>query len=508
MKGIFFFLFILIQPVVASADILFIDTNNAPNEIAAAERAAALRHEKLVVLPLRDTPEKKAAVEQLRDLQVKELQTYEPAVQIWRIGDKAKADLAREQKSSNPDPKKLQQLQSQIDKATSQYSEKSTELAPQILKIKDQMNAISHLPTYSDTELERVLADAEKNKRNFDTVIISGHYGFQEFYGSLGMVYKSSLKETFARHPRLFDSVRSIYGWGCYGATPAASTWWMNAFPHVDLVGGFDAGSASQERPPNGKYLEGLLVREAELMRKSDAVNAPAQVTEIAREIRAIPGFNMMNSAACTRAECVGMNTGIIDLHNLGQSCTQEAWDVLNNTSSRFKSVMQGGENPPCDTGRSWLREFYNQLRDHQHCGQVEGPLQTNYSTLEALADQVVKVIFWRQVISNAFAYNRTDFDQGKTVLTKMGVSVPDMSLAGACDPPTQGQKTLTFRDMTSLTQGICSQVYATSEPDQTILSTCCRHLSQLQQLGSCIPFSWVEPPRPGGEIEAPNCEK
>ena len=35
------------------ADILFIDVNNAASEVAAAQRAADARHEKLIVVPIR-----------------------------------------------------------------------------------------------------------------------------------------------------------------------------------------------------------------------------------------------------------------------------------------------------------------------------------------------------------------------------------------------------------------------------------------------------------------------
>ena len=62
---------ILTLSQICHADILFIDTNNAPDEIKAAQKAADARGEKLIVIPARTAAQEKILM-QMREIENEE----------------------------------------------------------------------------------------------------------------------------------------------------------------------------------------------------------------------------------------------------------------------------------------------------------------------------------------------------------------------------------------------------------------------------------------------------
>jgi hypothetical protein len=494
--------------VSAHADILFIDVNDAPAEIAAAQKAADARHEKLVVIPDRSKPEQQAALKKLRVISDQVDTIMAPTATIWRNADSSQKALIKEQSADKPDPAKVAALTAKTADLITAYNNSLTALQPQMDQYAAQMTAIPNLPKLNSDSLNSLLASYHTQHKTISSIIISGHHGDDDFTGYLGDIKEDDIRQGFAQYPEMYSAVRSVYGWGCYSATLSGSHWWFNAFPNVALVGGFDAGAPSSAREADTDYLFQILTKEKQLIATMDIRDNKARARVFSQELHAIGGFDETNGAACTRSDCVGINTGVVDMSDLSKTCNIQVLEMISADLDRANQVLSGSEDPPCNTQNSWLRTLYNNLRQHEFCATQEGPNKADWAPVKGLADTIVQMIFWGQIQANVVHYYQSDFDRFAALAKKYDVPAPDMSLPRSCNPPTPGAKTITPKDISALmdsTQSVIGKLDPANSADMVVTNNVLEHAVMIQNL-KCVPFTWVEPPRPTG-LDQPLCD-
>lgn len=103
------------------------------------------------------------------------------------------------------------------------------------------------LPQSSTTEsfeqqIRNALTAQTNAKKTFSTVILSGHYARQKFYGDSGEIPFGRLSAVF-KDPQ-FSNIRkgvdSLLLWGCYTARPRAIADWKALLPGTQMLAGFN----------------------------------------------------------------------------------------------------------------------------------------------------------------------------------------------------------------------------------------------------------------------------
>jgi hypothetical protein len=496
-------LLIVLSYSFARADILFVDMDDAPEEIAAAKQAATQRHERLLVIPHRSTPEEIDALYEVNKFEFEKTQVMEPATGLWKKFDVIHAQLLSEQAKTHPNQKIENQLRILEGAALATYNKKFNEL---IVKKADPLTAeekkIPNLPTFKIEDLRALLADEENQKKTISAIILSGHHGDGEFHGVLGNINRADLLKEFAVYPTLLKGVHSIFGWGCYTVTIDNEDWWTTNWPQVNLLAGFEGGAPSSVNIESHILLQELLVRDAELRARSLALKTPKQLRGLGHDIESLYEFSDMNTAVTTRQVYTGHSSGIISLTDIASTCNDQALQTLKAPFAHFQAVLDGKEAQPCETQHTWLRSYYDQLRAYVHCPKIQSPMKVKFAPFKGMADKAVKALFWPQVTANAFSYYQKDLVPALDFLDETGVGTPNLNLPRACEPTLPNSGSITSKEISDLQAAICAII-----PSHPEFKKACTALTMVQSLSPCIPFSWVEPPLPDGSVEPPLCE-
>ena len=106
-----------------------------------------------------------------------------------------------------------------------------------------------------------------KNQQNkISSLIISGHDGNGHFTGSKGSMSYSDFANILESHPELKESVKSLYLWGCYTATPGSIiNNWKPTFKNLDVIIGYDGSAPANDKLAGHNYLADALVKEKKM---------------------------------------------------------------------------------------------------------------------------------------------------------------------------------------------------------------------------------------------------
>ena len=508
---VLFSIFISAASTVCSADILFIDTNNAPDEIEAARKAAVIRGEKLIVIPAR-TPEQEKILMKMREIENEISHVNAGEYTAFRDMDQVRVQLSKERALPHPDPIRIKKLEDQENLYSQKMGEEANKVQGKTEVLEAKEAALKNTVTVSVKELQTLVDSYKGKKEKITSIIFSGHHDFSSYSGVLGTMDKTDVTNAFKSNPSLYQGIVSVYGLGCYSATPAEKDWWLQSFPNIKILGGYEAAAPGSGMPAGLNFLTGILVKEAQLIKIEDDKKTEHDVHLVAGIVRAIPGFTQANTAVCTRDIFVGNNTGAMDLTKPNPLCTQKSLDELKSDGQRFatlkKAAAPGVENIPCDGQHSWLRTYYTELRTHQHCGTELSPLANDFLQYTGDADRVIRIIDSGEIFENFKAFYAADFSKLNPLAVQCKISVPNMSAEIECTPPPEQKPTAKkitrneiLQFVTQLNQSACTK----SGLNSVFLDSLGGKFSQLMTDVNCIPLNWVNPPTPGKAIESPD---
>jgi len=385
----------------ARADILFIDANNSPAEVAEARRAAIARGEKLLVVP-----------------------------------EHAEAGA--------------------LDK--------------------DFLN-------------QRVVA-ALKTGRTFDSIIVSGESIGDKFMGKNGAITAEEISDVVHNNPVLLKTVHSIYGLGCYSASFSMAIRWKTMMPGLKMIVGYDGQAPKNIRQSGLDFLYGALLKEKTII---DANNNEQSRKDIEKIIRSIPDFNMNHDVVYTENACFSSNFKSITPEDFTSRCTPQSFDVASEHAMDFFSMLHPElrqDNVPCDRQNSKLREFYEQIRKHDHCKDVDD--NTNFAFLKASANQVIRMIYFSNVLANFEATHKSELNELANIEKEHQPGFPELDLqeSFACDK----NAGLTRPEITKWIQKLGQSESELSGHEKDLVSSL--QLKMETQLSSmnCVPDSWIEP--------------
>ncbi len=502
-----FFLF----ATTASADILFIDTNNSPEEIAAAKKGADARGEKLVVVPTR-TPEQQKVLDQIHQYELQIAVATKEGTVAWREMDQFRTQLQNEQQKGHPNQARVNQLNALIDAAYAKM-QKADEAAqskidPIIAKEKTLIHKVN-LSVSSD-EIRQVVKSHHDQKKPFSTIVFSGHHDSAAFSGILGSISKDDVVNTFKTWPDMAGGVKSGLGLGCYSATPAENEWWRKSFPKIQLIAGFDAGGPAASQPANRAFIEDFLTKDASIRKVGENKQTEHNLHLISGMVHDLNGFDGMNTAVCTKDIYIGRNTGEFDVTKATTLCTQKDLDALQKVYPRVTTMVlsaESKENPPCDGQHSWLRDYYNSLRGHQHCANPVEKLGYDYIPLVDDADAVIRLIDFQEVYENFKIYYKNQLAGMTSKLKACGVAPLNTQLKVACtnEPPRPKQPGEVNRgDILKYLDLVTKNPACTKDP---VIAKGFAQMNGLLRNLNCIPLSWVNPVPLGKTVDPPTCD-
>lgn len=320
--GLLIFFGISLSGFLASADILFLDLNDSPKEIEAAQRAAAKRGEKLIVLPT--------------------------------VTASQKADLQR----ARDEVRRTQQIQRQQCRGSRTRACEQAENA----YISAVESVGQYQPQVNFDVLKKELESMSRNKVSLSSVIISGHDGNGSFVGSRGGLSDKEVKEAFEAASPLGNSVKSLMLWGCYTTNIGSLEYnWKKVLPGLSVIAGYDGSAPAGDKPASWNYLEDILIKEKALSQAADQ----RTIQQIFKSIRDI---NIVTSAICVNQDIYVTPRGVKSIKKEIEGCKTLQSGQLTDKIMCYEKAEPGCEDIPSNTQSGPLRALYNEVQATKHC--------------------------------------------------------------------------------------------------------------------------------------------
>lgn len=318
---------------IARADILFIDCNDSPLEVEAAQRAAEERGEQLILL---------STVTEERALVIREARA-------------AHAKATRFQK----------QTCGQGSGSACDEAKKST-----AAKNSDLQKTLNSVPKLNGAMLRNALNQLKKEGTQISSLVISGHDGDRQFWGTYADFNETDLEQAFLANKPMGDGIRSMHLLGCYTATTEDFIrGWKKAFPSSMMVAGYGRQAPLGSRPVSGQVLEDLLKKEKALREETDK-------NELRNIFNGINGGNFGPSlAVCLdRNTVISRGRGVRSIDDDINACLVGSKEEEFQTQiySCYLNAEPGCEAIPSETNESNpLRQAYDFFQETKHCEEV-----------------------------------------------------------------------------------------------------------------------------------------
>lgn len=442
--GILVFLLFL-YPKSSLADILFLDLNNNPKEIEAAQKAAAKRREKLIVLP-QITNERKIEIKKLENELKKARNQYATLCnQITEACQRATATLSA---------------------ATTKYNESRKVLNKEFLS--------------------QELRQLHRQEVNLTSVVISGHDGNGSFDGVFGDLNDADIKEAFDSVSPFGESIRSLLLWGCYTTNIGSlETNWKKILPNLNVIAGFDDSAPLGDKPANWDLLEDILVKEKTL---TDARDQKA----LMHAFNSLRSANKTHAAICVNEDSYASPRGVISIKAELEKCKDLRSGELIERFQCYEKAQKGCEDVPADTQSGPLRSIYTELQKTKHCKKY---IPANLTVPDP--DVTLRLVHDKNVRTN-FEYLHSDgMNQINSLMKELNFSdslqlknIGKMKRKDFLDQISAIQKEIDNR-----TNAIKDDEGRIDDPLLLGLKNAIgpvRQLSQISQYDHCIPFGWV----------------
>lgn len=365
----FFVIFIGLTGATAKADVLFLDMNNSPLEIAAAKRGAAARGEKLVVIP--DTTQLKS------DLAFKSIQNEY---------------LAANKKLMDCTPNACEQAFEVFQKANEAYVD-------YLDKAKVYLN---------QKNLNSYLNQLKNQNITISSVIISGHDGNGKLHGTFGEINEKEFQKAFKDNEPIGQTVRSLLLWGCYTSNLNSSFFiWNNTLPHIEMIAGFEKIGPSNLQSSNFKYLESVMKAEKQLVEIHDVQNLKQQFKRLA-------SVNVLSASVCVRDLYVSHSLTTTKAELDKQCLPLSKLNEIETETECYIKALPGCTDIPENTSSSALRTLYNRIQDVSHCADY-------YTDFNAKPDEILRLIYYKQVVKNFSQLHKNEINSYLKRLIQFG---------------------------------------------------------------------------------------
>lgn len=439
----------------SQADILFINLNRGEKEIEAAERAAKTRGEKVIVIPGQDPS--KAAL----------LRSY-----ATRLNELSHS------RNFNTTPA----------------------LQAQYMALRDESNRISNHLTQES--LKKSVNDLAGKGVKLSAMVISGHDGNGDFFGMDGSVKNAELTDIFRGHPEMAKGLKQLILAGCYTAKAGLLDYqWKDPFSNLEALYGYNGSAPAADKLDGHTYIYNALARHKQLA----GAHTPGQIKDLASKM--IPPNLTTNASICLPNQKIVNRLAYQDMKDIWAKCPA-MYEKLSASSSMldcYRNGSPGCENPPTDTHNSPLRDFYNQVQNFQPC--YEEPANGNNYRRAASPEELIRLIFAKNVAKNYAQINRQSLLESKDVLLKAGVNEEIADKITKIDQ-------LSRKDIIDLDEKLGAfaggRLQTPSDYDKpeaaslVAISSIQRSLraSLIHFVPECVPFSWVDDHASG----APDC--
>jgi|GEM_PF-4510308 len=451
------FLFLLASA--ARADILFFDLNNSPQEVAAAEKAAKARGEKVLVYPI----------------------------------------------VKSEDSARLQALQNELNQIRRSFLNASStdrrSAERRYRELEDERRKISKRIRFGRDAAMGVLKDLNERGVKVNTIIMSGHDGNGDFSGKNGGLSSQSLMEIVKDNPAIRDSVKSVFLAGCYTVKPGTMEFnWQEAFPNLKIMAGYPGEAPANDKLAGHQFMERFLSRESTLLNQRN----PASLREEVRRI--IPPEIASTAAICLPDKKYATRSGIDDMEKTWKRC-EELREIMRNDGQIdqcFQRALVGCENPPADTHDGPLRNFYRAIQETRPCR-----YNPRFRDMEIPnGERVIRLIYWKNILKNFTEENTAALEETKKNFLMAGMpealadkitKLKDMSRKEILDYIREIEEYVRInmandRDLKDPERAV--GLLATKNAAKVLRE----HLAELSP--DCIPFHWVE----GDSNDHSNC--
>ena len=433
-------------------DILFLDLNNNPDEIAAATRAAEKLGEKLVIHP---TPAEK------------ERAKIETTRQEW-----VKAEMAVRYKCAKKDsPQPCTDAQVKFDEIDNRYDD-----------LTDKINL-------NKSALPKVLAADKKAGLHFDKIIISGHQENSEHFGVFGDLKFSEIAKAFKKYGTC-DDVQAIYPFGCSTVSQKGimEEKWKDVCPNLKLIGAYNGQGPLGYMKANKVYLEGLITKTDEIIQAKTKEDAQAVFKTIEYVNNAQVG---LKAGICLNSDVIITNTSISSISEALRNCKELSNKKLEDKYVCYKNGLPGCEDLPAVTNGGPLREFYAYLNDTHACNDV----LAEAGHVRPPSESVLRLIFDKNVRTNFETIYKPELDKMNALITDLGIA-PEFRL--------EGLGALSRKDYVAKMKGLkkaYNQLFnkikdKNGDVDDPGIATLGFYMSEIDNLSdpACVPSRWIDP--------------
>jgi len=437
------------------ADVVFFDFNNGPLEIAAAQRAARKRGERLIVYPMIPA---------------------ETRTRLRGMGEQLRA------------------IETQMNAATN--SEQRRQLEMRYRELDATRNQLSQGTRFGAEETKKAIADLEARGVKVSSLILSGHDGNGDFSGTQGGLHSRDLKEILKAHPAFAANIKSLFLAGCYTATPGMLEYtWQDAIPNLKAVAGYPGSAPAVDKIAGHQFLERFLSGEARLL----AANSPAQIRAIAGGM--IPPHVHSTAAICLPGKKYFHRNQYRDLEEEWKSCPATLETLARNkeTFLCYMEARPGCEDPPADSQSGPLREYYRALQAVQPCR--HNPQFARQMGELFDGESMIRLIYHKNVRRNFASQYRTQLEETKAMLLAAGVpeelankvtNIANMNRRQILDMIAELEEFHNVRRSGGRDLPADDSKAAALVAMNYVVDTLKKQLSHMDP--SCVPFHWVEP--------------
>jgi hypothetical protein len=288
-------------------------------------------------------------------------------------------------------------------------------------------------------EIDAMIRDLEDQGQRIDSIVISGHDGNGQYFGTQGDLTAAQLKWIFDRHPMLKRHTTMMMQWGCYtgNANACENIWGRNVSENIRTTVGFTVQSPDNTKPGNFRLLEDVCKKRKDIQ----AAQSSQQYDDIFRNLAGVSDWNVgicHDGGVCSPdyAERDPVTGKILP----GQNC-DHTFDELQRRCAEFDPDQKkletyqhylnadpGYEDPPPDdasfvyengaTGRNPIRRYYSELHLWRHC--AKSAANPNGFEMESPA-RVIRLVRFNDVKSNLMKFHAREVQQYNDLMTKLG---------------------------------------------------------------------------------------
>ncbi len=390
-----FFILNLISAATARADVLFLDLNNAPSEVAAARRAVEERNKRFI-----EAAQERGEVIQPNDSRLERLHV------IPRVSPTEQAMLIKSRNETLRAENRVRIFCRDSTTSSGCTSATANLAAAKKTHVKNY-NSVARLDKKKLNEEFKKLKDA---KVSLSSVVISAHDGDREFWGELTkQLDDSDIEEAFLKNKPLADNVRSVLLWACYGATTDDFiTGWKKAFPATVMIGGFSGQAPLDSRPASPWILEDLLIRQEQFAQTRDR----DELNRLFKELRQVNGTT---AAICIDRDLIVTKKGVRTVEDDILACGNRSKEEEKHLQVYYCHLRAdpGCEDVPKEAqSKAPLRRAYDFLQETRHCEDVlekQGKTRpvSQLSARSLLFDQIVRMNFEKHHKSELAGMNK-----------------------------------------------------------------------------------------------------